>query len=95
MSLAQAPGVLEARQYIFTRNLRVAGEDIVDRIAGAKIAQNRLHRDPRAANHRSTIADFGVQLDAFHAGTTGPIVPPWQAHGVTLKRYTVELFENG
>jgi hypothetical protein len=58
-------GVVETGLNIFTRKARVLFENIFDRITCGKKFQNRLHRDPRAANNGPTIANVRVDGDSI------------------------------
>src|ERR1035437_242746 len=63
-------GVLERGGDVFSGQVRIAGEDPVDRITAGHHTQNVADHDARAANHRFASADGWINFDAicrFHS----------------------------
>jgi len=55
-----ARGVIKARLHVGAREAWIFFENILDRIAGGKKFQDRLHRDACAANDGTPVANIRV-----------------------------------
>jgi hypothetical protein len=66
MGFRQPASIVEAGQYVGLRQLWIAIEDVLDGVARAQEAQDRVDRDSGPADDRPTVADIRVQFDAVH-----------------------------
>ena len=53
-----ARGVIKARLHVGAREARIFFQHVLDRITGGKEFQNRLHRDARAADDWTPVANI-------------------------------------
>jgi hypothetical protein len=60
----EAGSIIEAGLDIRASEFWIFFQHVLDRIAGGKEFQNRLHRDARAANHGAAIADIRLDRNA-------------------------------
>ncbi len=68
MGFRETTGIVQTGKHIGMAKLRVAGQDVFNRIAGAEKTQNGVHRDASTANDRTAVADLRINFDTFHGG---------------------------